>query len=149
MRDLSVVDRPPTCKYSMTRTVLSIGRLRAPVVDGVVDGRVDWHAVALIRPPICGRMNQRLLQHNKGEKRRWHALPLFGTQSQVATWNILQHDLTQDDVEDVLLAPFRHRISRSSGRSIAFGLTATGRYIVVVYDKIDEYTVYPVTAYDV
>lgn len=63
--------------------------------------------------------------------------------------HIAEHDLTQDDVEDVLVAPFRHRISRSSGRLIAFGFTATGRYIVVVYDKIDEYTVYPVTAYDV
>lgn len=63
--------------------------------------------------------------------------------------HIAEHDLTPDDVEDVLLAPYRHRISRSSGRPIAFGFTATGRYIVVVYDKIDEYTVYPVTAYDV
>lgn len=49
MRDLSVVDRPPTCKYSMTQTVLSIGSLRTLDVDGVVDGRVDWHEFALIR----------------------------------------------------------------------------------------------------
>jgi hypothetical protein len=26
--------------------------------------------------------------------------------------------------------------------------TSTGRMILVVYDEIDEYTVYPVTAYD-
>lgn len=49
MRDLSVVDRPPTCKYSMTRTLLSIGSPRALGVDGGVDGRVDWHEFALIR----------------------------------------------------------------------------------------------------
>jgi len=59
MRDLSVVDRPPTCKYSMTRTLLSIGSLRTPAVDRIVDGRVDWHEVALIGKAICGRMSQR------------------------------------------------------------------------------------------
>jgi hypothetical protein len=60
MRDLSVVDRPPTCKYSMTRTLLSIGSPRALGVDRVVDGRVDWHEFALIGKVICGRMNQRV-----------------------------------------------------------------------------------------
>ena len=62
MRDLSVVDRPPTCKLSMTQTLLSIGSLRTLLVDGIVDGRVDWHEVALIGKAICGRMNQRLLR---------------------------------------------------------------------------------------
>ena len=67
MRDLSVVDRPPTCKYSMTRTLPSISSLRTPAVDRTVDGRVDWHAVALIGKAICGRMSQRFEQHDKGE----------------------------------------------------------------------------------
>jgi len=38
--------------------------------------------------------------------------------------------------------------SWSSGRPVAIGATSTGRTILVVYDEIDEYTVYPVTAYD-
>ena len=40
-------------------------------------------------------------------------------------------------------------ISRSSGRPIVFGDTSTGRHLLVVYDEIDDATVYPVTAYDV
>ena len=40
-------------------------------------------------------------------------------------------------------------ISRSSGRPVATGLTPDGRLIFVVYEQIDESTVYPVTAYDV
>ena len=70
MRDLSVVDRPPTCKYSMTRTVLSIGSLRALGVDGAVDGRVDWHEVALIGKASCGRMNQRMRSTTKTQRPR-------------------------------------------------------------------------------
>ena len=38
--------------------------------------------------------------------------------------------------------------SRSSGRPVAIGTTSTGRTILVVYEEIDEDTVYPVTAYD-
>ena len=40
-------------------------------------------------------------------------------------------------------------ISRSSGRPVVFGDTSTGRHLMVVYEEIDEDTVYPVTAYDV
>jgi hypothetical protein len=40
-------------------------------------------------------------------------------------------------------------VSRSSGLPIVFGFTPDGKYILVVYEQIDEVTVYPVTAYDV
>ncbi len=33
-------------------------------------------------------------------------------------------------------------------RPVAIGTTGTGRTILVVYEEIDEDTIYPVTAYD-
>ncbi|MFN8488248.1 MAG: hypothetical protein U0350_11685 [Caldilineaceae bacterium] len=63
--------------------------------------------------------------------------------------HITEHDLTPEDVEEVLLNPLGHDISRSSGRPIVYGFTADGRYILVVYEKIDRYTVYPITAYEI
>ena len=63
--------------------------------------------------------------------------------------HIAEHNLTPDDIEDVLYAPLAHDISRSSGRSMVYGFTLTGRYIVVVYEQVDEQTVYPITAFDI
>ena len=37
--------------------------------------------------------------------------------------------------------------SRSSDRPIAFGYAPDGRYICVVYEQIDEHTLFPVTAF--
>jgi hypothetical protein len=45
--------------------------------------------------------------------------------------------------------PIAHDISRSSGRPMVYGFTPDGRYIVVVYEAIDDHTLYPVTAYEV
>lgn len=39
--------------------------------------------------------------------------------------------------------------SASSRRRMIFGYTADGRYIAVVYEQVDEETVYPVTAFEV
>ena len=63
--------------------------------------------------------------------------------------HIAAHDLTPDDVEAVLLHPVAHDISQSSGRPMVYGFTPDGRYIVVVYEAIDDRTLYPVTAYEV
>ena len=63
--------------------------------------------------------------------------------------HIAEHDVTKAEVEEVLQRPEGIETSRSSGRPIAFGETSTGRLIAVVYDEIDENTVYPVTAYEV
>lgn len=48
----------------------------------------------------------------------------------------------------MLGSPETREESRSSGRPVAIGTTSTGRTILVVYEEIDEDTVYPVTAYD-
>ncbi len=62
--------------------------------------------------------------------------------------HIAEHGLTPEDVNAVLMDPDETGVSRSSGRPIA-GYTPNGRYICVVYDEIDRYTLYPVTAFEI
>jgi len=62
--------------------------------------------------------------------------------------HIAEHGITKAEVMDVLSRPETREESRSSGRPVAIGTTSEGRTILVVYDEIDEYTLYPVTAYD-
>jgi hypothetical protein len=61
--------------------------------------------------------------------------------------HIAEHGITPLDVEHVLNHPDRRKTSRSSGRPIVFGQTPSGESIAVIYEEIDECTVYPVTAY--
>ena len=63
--------------------------------------------------------------------------------------HIAKHEITKEEVEDVLENPDGIEVSRSSGRPIAFGETSSGRLIAVIYEEIDEDKVYPVTAYEV
>ncbi|NND98858.1 MAG: BrnT family toxin [Pirellulaceae bacterium] len=63
--------------------------------------------------------------------------------------HIAEHDLEPEDIEEVFFNPMDRNVSRSSGLPIVFGFTPDGRYIMVVYEQIDDVTVYPVTAYDV
>lgn len=69
-------------------------------------------------------------------------------------WNgnvehVEQHWLTVEDVEHVLASPTRHSVSRSSGFPCVFGYTPEGLFIIVVYERIDSETVYPITAYEI
>ncbi len=57
--------------------------------------------------------------------------------------------VSPEDVEDVFENPIRYEKSRSSGRSMVFGYTSDGRRIAVVYEQLDDTTLYPVTAYEV
>jgi hypothetical protein len=64
---------------------------------------------------------------------------------------VVEHDITQDEVDDVICDPSNSTIeSDSSGRPITFGWTQTGRYLAVVWEHIsdDPYTIKPVTAYE-
>jgi hypothetical protein len=63
--------------------------------------------------------------------------------------HIAQHGMMPEDVEEVFFNPVDRDVSRSSGLPIVFGFTPGGRYILVVYEQIDETSVYPVTAYPV
>ncbi len=63
--------------------------------------------------------------------------------------HIAEHDLTKEEVEDVLAKPEGRSTSRSSGLPLVFGTTSTGRFIVVVFQEIDADMAKPVTAYDI
>ena len=63
--------------------------------------------------------------------------------------HIAEHGIGKEEVEEVLENPDGVETSHSSGRPIAFGETNTGRIIAVVFEEVDEDTVYPVTAYEV
>ena len=63
--------------------------------------------------------------------------------------HIAEHDLEPEDVNHVLQNPSDSGFSHSSGLPCVFGYTPDGDYIIVVYERIDGTTVYPVTAYDV
>jgi hypothetical protein len=60
-----------------------------------------------------------------------------------------EHDVTKEEVEEVLQCGTDADTSWSSGRPVLFGDTSTGRHIMVVYEEIDADTAYPVTAYEV
>ncbi len=61
----------------------------------------------------------------------------------------LEHGITKEEVDEVLQHPTDADVSRSSGRPVVFGDTDAGRHLMVVYETIDEDTVYPITAYEV
>ena len=63
--------------------------------------------------------------------------------------HIEEHGLSVEDVECVLADPEREGMSRSSGGPCVFGYTPDGTYIIVVYERIGDDTIYPVTAYQV
>jgi hypothetical protein len=63
--------------------------------------------------------------------------------------HVAEHGLSQDDFERVVNHPVGKGLSRSSGLPCAWGYTEDGRYIMAVYDLMDEFTVLPVTAYEV
>ena len=60
-----------------------------------------------------------------------------------------EHGLTKEEVEEVFENVTDTDVSRSSGHPVVFGNTSTNRHVMVVYERIDEETVYPITAYEV
>ena len=63
--------------------------------------------------------------------------------------HIAEHGIAPDDVESVICDPVERTTSRSSGQPIATGYTSDGRLILIVFEEIDEHTVYPITAYEI
>jgi uncharacterized DUF497 family protein len=66
--------------------------------------------------------------------------------------HIAEHGITQEEVEEVLNdTRTSFGVSKSSGLPMAFGMTVTGRYLTVVFERVeaDPPTVRPVTAYEV
>lgn len=62
----------------------------------------------------------------------------------------LAHGVTKEEIEEVVQNPLSRRgVSRTSGRPAIFGDTRAGRHLIVVFEEIDEYTIQPITAYEV
>jgi hypothetical protein len=63
--------------------------------------------------------------------------------------HLAEHGISPEDFEQVVSRPVDVRVSRSSDSPAAFGNTEDGRYIIAVYDFVDDVTVLPRTAYEV
>ena len=63
--------------------------------------------------------------------------------------HMAEHGISQDDFEHVVCHPVSKGLSRSTGLPVAWGHTPAGRYIMAVYEQIDQMTILPVTAYEV
>jgi hypothetical protein len=63
--------------------------------------------------------------------------------------HVAEHGLTKEDVEHALseATEDQERFSESSGLPLIFGPALDGGTIVVIFDRIDDQTIYPVTAY--
>jgi uncharacterized DUF497 family protein len=62
--------------------------------------------------------------------------------------HIAENDVTPDEVGEILRIADDAQFSRSSGRPLVFGYTEAGRLLAVIFEWVDEDTVYPVTAYE-
>ena len=63
-----------------------------------------------------------------------------------------EHGVKKSEVEEVLRNPRNPTTtSRTSGEQITFGYTSSGRYLAVVWERVQDVplTAYPITAYDV
>jgi hypothetical protein len=60
-----------------------------------------------------------------------------------------EHGITAEDFMYVARNPIKTGQSWSSGLPAAWGCTLDGRFIIVMYEQLDELTLIPVTAYEV
>ena len=63
--------------------------------------------------------------------------------------HIAEHGLTVGDIEYVLENPTAEGTSAGTGRPCCFGYTPGCDFIIVVYEQVNDETIYPVTAYEV
>jgi hypothetical protein len=69
--------------------------------------------------------------------------------SHVAIFPVAEHGVEPEEFEEVVSYPDRRGLSRSSKRPCCWGELPDGRFIICVYEFIDEITILPVTAYEV
>ena len=63
--------------------------------------------------------------------------------------HLAEHGISPDDFEQVFSHPSSKGYSRSSSLPAVWGYTEDGRYIMAVFEELDEITILPVTAYEV
>jgi len=59
-----------------------------------------------------------------------------------------EHGISPEDFEDVVSDPDEIGESRMTGRPCCWGETSGGRFLFCVFEKTDEFTVVPVTAFE-
>jgi hypothetical protein len=63
--------------------------------------------------------------------------------------HLAEDDVRPEDFEFVLDHPTKQGTSVSSGRPCVWGYTEHGRHLIAVYQRLDNLTILPVTAYEV
>ena len=63
--------------------------------------------------------------------------------------HLAEHDVTQDEFEEVVSQADFEDISRSSGNPVAFGQTSSDRRLCCVFRRIGDDTIEPITAFEV
>jgi uncharacterized DUF497 family protein len=59
-----------------------------------------------------------------------------------------EHGVSTEDFEAVVTNPDEISESQTTGRPCCWGETADGRFLLCVFEKIDEFTILPVTAFE-
>lgn len=62
--------------------------------------------------------------------------------------HLADHGVTPQDFEEIVRFPDVRAISRSTGRPCCWGETPDGRFLMCVYEKLDDLTVLPITAFE-
>jgi hypothetical protein len=60
-----------------------------------------------------------------------------------------EHGVTPEDFEGIVNTPELRGTSRSSGRPCCWGETRDGRFVMCVYERLDDLTILPITAFEV
>ena len=63
--------------------------------------------------------------------------------------HLAEHDVAPEDFEQVVSDPDDVGTSDSSGLPCAWGETADGRFVICIYEEIDDVLLLPVTAFEV
>lgn len=63
--------------------------------------------------------------------------------------HIAEHGVTIDEAEYVVKNPVELEIRKRYGRTYAYGFSQTRKFLKVVYEVVDDLTLYVVTAYEV
>jgi uncharacterized DUF497 family protein len=114
---------------------------------------VERQTLDEIRLVICHNCHKIQLRQKKGALVTWFdvrwVFPEDADQPDDSNVeHVAQHGLSPEDVEHALENPLSDEDdSDASGRPIVFEFARDGRIIAVVYEWIDELTIYPITAF--
>jgi hypothetical protein len=63
--------------------------------------------------------------------------------------HLAEHGVSPDDFEQVVCDPVSKGVSRSSGLPCVWGYATDGRYLLAVYEQLDDMRILLATAYQV